>query len=336
MNLVNKLKKNQSIILKKSFLALTLMVFVALTGTVQADIKSPPPEKIKTIMIGDQVVDIAYHLGVLPTAMVVRGGMWNLAKEFRNTTQILGCPHCISNDELILPKAVKKFGVKRIIIEKSFSYFLYMGGLKPEDIVSQLADLNVKIEYVDFSDGIESAIKQTAKLVDRESKASDVITQYKKSLAKNKKSISGVNSEKTAVIFNGMYQETNGKTMLRVEASGGYSDRFLLNPLGYTNIGDGFKNGDEEPSKGHYLVRKNRKGMVLESLLKADPDVIIMIGDAFAVQKSLADYGKTHPQLAQLKAIKNMAVYALPAYIDSSVLEYPTILKKWSVALIGK
>ncbi len=303
------------------------------TSPVEAAMKSPPPEKIKAIIIGDRVVDIAYHLGVVPAAMSVRGSMWPMSKQIKTSSQILGCPNCVIKNENIVPDAIKQFGIKTIIIEKSTPYCIYKPQVKPEKVADLLTGLNVKIEYVDFSQGIESAIRQTAKLVNREAKASALIKKYNKALTGARKNLPLEKSGRTVVIFSGTYQPSTGKAMLRVEAPGGYSDRFLLEPLGYTNIGDSFRRGKAKPAKGHYPVKKTRKGMVLDPLLKANPDVIIVTGDAFAVQKALADYGKSHPQLSEVKAIKNMAVFALPLYVDSGVIEYPAVLKKWKVAL---
>lgn len=98
-------------------------------------------------------------------------------------------------------------------------------------------------------------------------------------------------------------------------------------------MGDCFKPAGKKAAKGHYPVRKKKGGMVLDSLIKANPDVIIITGDAFAVQQAFVDYKVVNPAFTQINAIRDMAVYALPAYVDSSVMEYPGILKKWAVAL---
>jgi hypothetical protein len=58
-----------------------------------------------------------------------------------------------------------------------------------------------------------------------------------------------------------------------------------------------------------------------------------MAGDTFVIQKALAECQAANPDLARVKAIRNLAVFSLPAYIDSSVIEYPIILKKWSSAI---
>lgn len=303
-------------------------------GRAKAGMKSPPPEKIKAIIIGDRVVDVAYNLGVLPEAMSVRGSLWPMAAKIKTATQILGCPKCvITKKKDTVPNALKKRGIKRVIVEKNNHYCLYEPNLSPEKIVPLIKGLDVTIEYVDFNHGLESAVRQTAKLLDREAKADAVIKKYKKQSAAVKAKLPAEKLGKKVVIFSGTYQPSSGKLILRVEAPGGYCDRFFLEPLGCVNVGDSFKPANGKVSKGHYPVRKKKGGMVLDPLVKANPDVIVITGDAFAVQKALADYRAGHPDCAKINAIRDMAVYALPAYVDSSVLEYPKILRKWTVAL---
>ncbi len=80
-------------------------------------------------------------------------------------------------------------------------------------------------------------------------------------------------------------------------------------------------------SKGH--VSAGRLG----GIDKANPDVIVATGNGFAVQLALHKAMKKNPALANIPAIKNGAVYSLPFYGDSSVLEYPQIFRQWSIAL---
>jgi ABC-type Fe3+-hydroxamate transport system substrate-binding protein len=312
-----------------SFLALACML-----GRPEAGMMSPPPQKIDVIIIGDRVVDIAYNLGVLPTAMSVRASMWPMAKNLKSVTQILGCPMrtTVKKKETI-PEALTRFNINRVIAEKSDPFCLYKPEVKPENIAAILAGTNITIEYVDFSEGLESAVRQTARLVNREKQADAVIAKYKSAMAAVAERLPKEKSGKKVIIFNGTYQSSTGKSMLRVEAPDGYSDRFLLSRLGCINAGDAFKPADGKPDKGYYPVRKTKSGMVLKPLIAADPDVIVMTGDSFATQKALSDYLSTDPNTARIKAIRNMAVYALPEYVDSGVLEYPGILQKWAVAL---
>ncbi len=286
------------------------------------------PEKIKVIMIGDRLVDVAFNLGVLPEAMSVRCSLWPMCKQLLNTSQVLGCPKCIVNkNPSIVPNTAKKRGIKRIIIEKHPNFCIYKPKVKPANVVPLLEGKGLTIEYVDFSNGLESAIRQTAKLLGCQSKADALIDRYNKALAKAKKGLPKAGLGKKVVIINGTYQSATGKTFLRVEMPGGYSDRFLLEPLGCINVGDVLKSPNKKVNKGHFSIRK------LDALTIAKPDVIIMTGKPFAVQKALATAMKNNPALANVPAIKNTAIYSLPFYADSSVIEYPAILRQWTDAL---
>ena len=324
---------------KTAWTVWTAVVFVLLAVAASpcsaaGKMKAPPPEIADVIIIGDRVVDIAFNLGVMPRAMSVRGSLWPMAKKLKTVSQILGCPRCIVTKKDTVPKACRKFGIQRLIVEKSDPYCLYMPHVKPENIVPIMAQEKVTIQYVDFSNGLEDAVRQTAKLLNRSQRAAQtVIDQYNKALAAARAKLPAEKSGKTVVIFNGTFQAATGKTLLRVEAPGGYADRFLLSPLGWVNKGDAFNIAGKKPQKGHFPVKKKKDGMVLDPLVKADPDAIIITGDVYAVQKALADYKAGHPELAQVKAVKNMAVFALPAYVDSGVLEYPAVLAKWASAL---
>ena len=313
-------------------LAVSCICFLQVNSVV-ANMKAPPPTVTDVFIIGDRVVDIAYNLGVMPRAMSVRGSMWPMAKNLKTVSQILGCPSCISKNKDVVPDACKKFGVKRLIIERSSPYCLYKPELKPENFLKNIDTAGLTIEYVDFSNGIEQAVNRTAELLQCSEKAEDVIAKYKKQMKNAEELLSQKGAGKKVIIFNGTFQPSTGKSILRVEAPGGYADTFILDKLGCVNAGDVFKPADGKAAKGHYPVKKSKKGMVLSPLAEADPDVIVMIGDSFAVEQALARAIKDEPELAQVKAIKSMEVYTLPAYIDSSVLEYPDVLMKWTAAL---
>ncbi len=297
-----------------------------------AGMKTPPPKKIDAIMLGDRVVDIAYHLGVMPQAMSVRGSQWEMAKKLKLSSQILGCPMftTVKKKETI-PNALEKFGVNRVIAEKKANFCLYKPQVKPSSIAKILEGTGATVEFVDFKDGLESAVRQVAKLTGREDKVAAVMEKYNKSLAKAQKRLPK-NLGKKVLVINGTYQRDTGKPSLRVEAPGLYSDRFFLNPMGCTNVGDAFKPADGKAAKGYYPVRKKKGGMNLEPLLEANPDVIVATGNAYAVQKALADYMQANPELAKVPAVKNQTIFHLPLYVDSGVLEFPQILLQWAMA----
>ncbi len=308
-----------------SIFSLGLLLFFSQTSEAKPKIA---PEKINVIMIGDRLVDVSFNLGVLPEAMSVRCSMWPMCKQLLNATQVLGCPKCIV-DRIpnIVPDTAKKRGIKRIIIEKHPNFCIYKPKVKPANIVPLLQGKGLTIEYVDFSNGLESAIRQTARLLGREPEADALIERYQKALAKAKSCLPKAGLGNKVVIINGTYQRSTGKSFLRIEAAGGYSDQYLLEPLGCINVGDVLRPPKKKVNKGHFMVRK------IDGLVKAKPDIIVMTGDTFAVQKALSGAMRRNPALAQMPAIKNLAIYSLPFYGDSSVIEYPGILRTWANAL---
>ena len=322
---------------KQATLKTLALLFIMVTGLVLLSFQTAEakrkiaPEKIKVIMVGDRLVDVAFNLGVLPEAMSVRCSMWPMCKQLLNASQVLGCPKCIV-DRIpnIVPDTAKERGIKRIIIEKHPNFCIYRPRVKPANVVPLLEGKGLTIEYVDFSRGLESAIRQTARLLGRQSGADALINRYNKAMAKAKNALPGKKLGEKVVIINGTYQSATGKTFLRVEMPGGYSDRFLLDPLGCINIGDVLKSPNKKVDKGHFLIRK------LDGLAKANPDVIVMTGNAFAVQKALAAAVKKYPAMANMPAIKDLAIYSLPFYGDSSVIEYPAILRQWTDAIYRK
>lgn len=315
-------------------LVVLVMSFAFSAALASAEMRTKPPKVVEVLIIGDRVVDIAYNLRVMPKAMSVRGSLWPMAGRLKTVSRILGCPNytTVKRKETV-PKALDEMGLKRVIVEKSAQFCLYKPKVDPVNISKILAGREVTIEYVDFSQGLEPAVRRTAELLGCSDKAEAVIKKYKKNMSAVNVLIEKGKKSGQAVILNGTFQEGTGRSMLRVEAPGGYADRFLLQPLGWSNAGDCFNPKGTKPNKGHYPVKKTKEGLDLGPLAKADPDAIVITGDALAVQMTLADSLARNPDLAGLKAVKNMTVYALPAYVDSSVLEYPGILRKWAAAL---
>ncbi len=329
-----KKQHTQKHIFKLGTICIATVFFLALQIVqVSAKCATPPPEKIEAIMLGDRVVDIAWHLGVLPRAMSVRASLWEKAGALKIGSQILGCPMFTTvKKRTVIPDALKQFGIKRVIVEKNPQFCLYKKSVQPNNIAQILKGSDAKIEYVDFSKGIDAAVKQVAKLVGKENKADAVLKKYHSEL-KNAQKIMPKKLGKKVLILNGTYQKETGKTIIRVEAPGLYSDQFLLKPMGCSNVGNAFKPADGKMEKGYYIAPKKKGKIVLDALLKANPDIIVITGNSYAVQKNIASCLKTNPALGNVKAIKKMAIYHLPLYVDSGILEYPHILLQWAVAL---
>ena len=284
-------------------------------------------ETIKVIMVGDRLVDIAYNLGVVPEAMVVRC-IWPAVSNELNSVRSLGCPRCVTiKNKGAVAKFAATTGIKRILIENSKDFSLHMPAANPMKVVPQLEGKGFELGFVDFSDGIESAIEQTGRLLSREAEAEKLIKSYKSRLNKSLKRMPDKKQDKKVLILRGIPVGKTGKFFIQVEASKGYSDQFFLKPMGCENRGDLLQSKGTKVTKGYFLLGS------MADIAKANPDVIIITGESFPVQKGLNKALKKNSSLYDISAVKNHEIYSLPSYIDSSVIEYPYILMQWISAL---
>jgi len=303
-------------------MAMSAALLLACAGAALAAGNWQKLEKQNIVVIGDRVVDIAYNLGVHPAAMGVRCSIWPLCDKIKMLAKPLGCPECLINAKQDnLTDFISKNNVKLVIIEKSEPFCILKPDVKPTDVAPALKGLDVKVEYVDFSKGIEDAIAQTAALLGKEKAGQDLAAAYAKASADLEAKIAQGKPGKRVVVLNGVYQPETTKTFIRVELPGGYSDKFILGPLGCQNVGDGLVPKGQTPDKGHVTIRK------LDALATIQPQAIVITGDGAAVQKALAATVAKHPELGRTP------VYCLPLYIDSSVIERPQIVGKWLWAL---
>lgn len=320
--------------MKKKYILLTLasITCLALFMTFSVAGATPPkaPERLKAVMVGDRLVDVSLKLGVIPEGMSVRLSMWpDKSQALPLASQILGCPNYVTKKH---PETVAAFmkerGITRVILEKSHKFCLYKKDVTPENVADLVKDVpGVTIQYVDFTKGVVPAIARTAELLGKAEQGRQVAAAYESAMRKVEKMLPGRQLGRRVLILNGNYQRGSGRSFIRFEAPGGYSDQYLLKPLGCTNAAAAMLTDTMKVSKGHVSAGR------LKGLALANPDVIVATGNGFAVQKALHDAVKANPALAAVPAIKNGEIYSLPFYGDSSVLEYPAIFRQWQTAL---
>ncbi|NCC25021.1 MAG: hypothetical protein EOM25_07460, partial [Deltaproteobacteria bacterium] len=229
-------RRSKSILPCTALAALAALV-LGLSSPVAAKM-SAAPERIEAVMIGDRLVDVAYNLGVLPRAMAVRATFWPLTETFRGGSEILGCPNRVFKKPETVPDAAKRLGLTRVIVEKNASFCMYMPSLNPEKIIPLLQGKGLTVEYVDFDQGLEAAVRQTAKLLGRGDAVAGVLEKYEVAMAAAKEKTKTVQTGKKVLILSGIRQQGTGKVTIQIEAPGGYTDRFILGELGATNVGD--------------------------------------------------------------------------------------------------
>ncbi|MCG8529777.1 MAG: ABC transporter substrate-binding protein [Desulfovibrionales bacterium] len=284
---------------------------------------TPPLISFDALVVGEQILDISSRLGYAPKAFVGRYSLWEDGPKMEWVSQRLGCPVKVCKKApRTVPKALEKIGLHHLIVQKGPQYCLYKP-VAPPCVLGKLTDTKgLVIDTVDFSKGLSKAVLQTATLLGCPDKAPGLMETYEKEMAMAKKNLAKVTPGKRVVILSGTFQKSTGKTFLRVEASGGYSDQYMLSSLSAENVGDGLGRGRVD--KGFFTIRK------LAPLVKINPDIIVILGDGVAVQKALNKAIVKTPALAKVKALANHAVYSLPFYTHCAPLSYPAKLNKWA------
>ena len=112
-----------------------------------------------------------------------------------------------------------------------------------------------------------------------------------------------------------------------MEASDGYAEQYLVGPLGCINAANSAKSQDVEVTKGYFILDN------WQAVVRANPDIIVKYGNVCTVEKGLVRALKKYSELSDVTAIKNHAVYTVPSYMGSSVIEYPQILRAWYDAI---
>ena len=214
-----------------------------------------------------------------------------------------------------------------MIIEKGNPFCVLVPELHPEAMADMLKKKGFSVTVVPYEGDLSKTVNQMAALLDRKDQAKDLIETYEKNMAAVTAEIEKKTYAQRVVVLNGVFQASSKKSFLRLESPGGYADKFLLSPLKSANVGDEMVSAGKKPSKGHFTIRK------LNKLVTANPDAIIITGDGFAIQKALTRAIADNPGLAQIPAIKNQAIYTLPGFVQSSLIEYPSILAQWAFVL---
>ncbi len=280
-------------------------------------------EIINAAIVGDHVLDISASLGVLPKVMSVRGSQWPKARSF--PAKLIGCPVKIAfKAPDTLPKAIEEFGIDTVIIEKTDNFCLLVDKADPMKAVDLVKDLKVKVYIVDFTEGVEPAVKKIAKMYDKAAEGKALLKKYKKELAEAEAKIANTASGKKVVVLKAFVKKDTKKVFVAAESKGFYTDKYFLEPFGCENVSD-MLNPDGNPvTKGAFPVTNFRL------LADAAPDVIIVYGDMEAFQKKMAELTKKIPALAEIPAVKKGQIVKLPFYVGSDIEDYPAILTKWT------
>lgn len=317
-----------------SLVLVALAIVALVTGSRAEEVRpgKAPPERISAVMVGDRLVNVAWHLGVVPEAMSVRGDLWPFARTLANTSSmILGCPgYIVMKDPDIVPRTLRDRGIGRVLVEKSMPFDRTKPQRDPMKLLPVLERSGVaerqgtEIEIIDFTGHIDTAIRQVGAALGRKAEAEALIETRRAQLEAVSARLPLPGPRPRVLVLDGTVQGATGKGFVRAHLPGGYTDDFLLTPLGAENAAGPLAAGDA----GAFAPLPR-----LDALADWAPDVIVMTGDADAVQRKLAETLARDPDLAaSVPALADHAILSLPAYHDSEVIDYPRILGRWAAA----
>lgn len=312
-------------------MAICLFVLIVLAASITVQAAQKPKiekEEINAIIIGDRLASIAYHLGVKPEALVARSVWPAVSQGELSQIERLGCPKNITvKNKTAVPDYVKAHGIRRVLVENTKEFCLYVPESNPMDIIPLLKGQDVDIEVVDFNNGLDAAIRATGKLLNREQEAEALIASYASALARAEKRMPKEKLGKKVLVLNGIMFGKTGNSYIQVEASNGYADNLFLGPMGCENVGNLLTTSQAEISKGYFPLKN------MADIAKVNPDIIIVTGASFPVEKAIVKAVKNNPALKHIAALQNHEIYNIPVYIDGSVLDYPYLLTLWTKAL---
>ncbi len=309
-----------------SLLLLFFSIAAAPVSPVIAGCAAPALERLSLVVIGDQIASVCYRLGVAPAAWVGRKSLMNNGDVLAAAAEPLGCPgvFCGPRQAAALKRIIDLRPEKLLATPPACRYRPDLSYEKP---LAALKAAGMAPVFIDFNDGPAPAVRQIAAELGRSEQGENLIAAYEKEMARARQRMAALPRGLRVALVSGTFQAQTGKSFLRLEAAGGYTDELILKPMGAVNVAAEVLAADAKISKGHAVLRR------LDKVLEARPDIIAATGDALAVSAAIAETLSRRPELARTPAVRNGAIHALPFYAETDPLACPEVLLRWAAAL---
>ena len=278
-------------------------------------------EFVNTAFLGDRLVDTARFLGFHPTLMAT--AHTPMLETKMPVSRQIECTACVLGAESnAFFGTAKKMGINKILLEKNN----YKGEVDASEGEGFIRDLGFEVEVLDFTQGIETAVKETGRALGIERKASVYIEKYNKSLEKAS-SLLPANLDKRILVLLGLVHRDYDNEFLLVEEAGGVDD-FIINPSGCINVSKYIGPDDEQKEKQEIRVVNGLSGII-----EAAPDMIALTCEAGPGLKALNRIASECSEVRNIPAIKNQAVFSLPHCAHAEPMERPYVLEAWADVL---
>ncbi|MBI9090088.1 MAG: ABC transporter substrate-binding protein [Desulfobacterium sp.] len=322
---------NPKNLITPGIIGLVLGVTLFWSNTVLSACSSTPMAQKDVVIIGERTVATALRLNILPAAWVGRKTLWEGAGAAKAGAQFLSCPNGFAGPKKTkVKKALEQYKGMPVLLSKAATTCLYKPEITPAVLEKQLNAWDITPVVIDFTKGIDQAVKTLGDYFNCQEKATAELAAYHKQMDRAQTLAAKVRPGIKVAVISGTFQAATGKSFLRLEAPGGYTDTYILKMLKARNLAHAVITPRDKISKGHLTIRE------IDKILAATPDVIVITGDSLAVQVAISRAVAKNPALSNTPALKNQAVFSLPFYSDADPLSYPQVLMEWVTALGGQ
>lgn len=277
----------------------------------------PFPRNENIIIVGDRATEILGALRIFGKGLI--GGEVPAMELLHPNEKHLECIACfLNNPHQILSPAFKKLQADYVLLEANG-----LPDFDPSTAADKLTEAGIPVKILDVKGSVEEVLRRAGAMFGEERQAERVIRER----TEREEALQSLDIPKGKTVLTLLSIRSPIKHesyVMRVVAHSQLS-RLLEDRWGVINV-------CRSPRALDQIEGIQELGDVSE-LLKTDPDLIALTGDAAVGAKEIRKVLLTHPDLQNIKAVKEGRIVGLPYYCDALAVRAPMILESWADAL---
>lgn len=277
----------------------------------------PFPRNENIIIVGDTATEILSALRIFGRGLV--GGEVPSMELLHPNEKPLECISCfLNNPHLIVEPAVRKINADYVLLEKNG-----IEGFDPSVAQEQLVKAGICVKILDVIGSTDEVLIRAGDMFGEQRQAKRVIDQRAQAFQElNKRSIpKGLR----AVVLLGIRNVLRHESYVFRVAAHSQLSRLMFDYFGLINVFN-------SPPEDDHIEGIQDLGDLSE-LMRLNPDLVVLTGDATACSKAVTSTILRHPELKNLDAVQNARIVALPYYCKPLDWRSPMILESWADAL---
>ena len=278
----------------------------------------PFPRNENIIIVGDRATEILAALRIFGQGLI--GGEVPAMELLHPDEKHLECIACfLNNPHQILAHAVKKLNADYVVLEANG-----LKGFDPSTAEEILTAAGIRVKVLDVKGTVDEILRRAGSMFGEERQAERVIREYHERDEALKK-LDIPRGQRGLILLSIRSPIKHESYVMRVAAHSDLS-RLLSERFGVVNV--------FESSAALDQINGIQELGDITELLKMDPDFIAFTGDAAAGAREVRRVLQKHPELQNLKAVREGRMVCLPYYCDALSVRAPTILENWADALM--